>query len=102
MPDTGADTTVMGPELLETLCLTPADLRSSPELGLSNPDGSPITCPLLGSLYATMTYGDISIQGWIVVVSGLSRQLLSYNHTKYLRIVPRDYPRQIKGYEDRQ
>ncbi|KAK3895464.1 hypothetical protein Pcinc_000806 [Petrolisthes cinctipes] len=96
MPDTGADTTVMGSELLDTLGLTSADLRPSPELGLSNPDGSPMACPILGSLYATMTYGDVSIQGWIIVVCGLSRQLLSYHHTKQLRIVPQDYPRQIK------
>ncbi|KAK3895484.1 hypothetical protein Pcinc_000826 [Petrolisthes cinctipes] len=96
MPDTGADTTVMGSELLDTLGLTSADLRPSPKLGLSNPDGSPMACPILGSLYATMTYGDVSIQGWIIVVCGLSRQLLSYHHTKQLRIVPQDYPRQIK------
>ncbi|KAK4313075.1 hypothetical protein Pmani_015544 [Petrolisthes manimaculis] len=102
MPDTGADTTVMGSELLDTLGLTSADLRPSPELGLSNPDGSPMACPILGSLYATMTYGEISIQGWIIVVGGLSRQLLSYHHTKQLRIVPQDYPRQMKRQEDRQ
>ncbi|KAK4327293.1 hypothetical protein Pmani_002234 [Petrolisthes manimaculis] len=35
MPDTGADTTVMGSELLDTLGLTSADLRPSPELGLT-------------------------------------------------------------------
>ncbi|KAK3891812.1 hypothetical protein Pcinc_004282 [Petrolisthes cinctipes] len=42
MPDTGAYTTVMVPKLLSALGLTSADLRPSIELGLSNPDGTPM------------------------------------------------------------
>lgn len=40
MPDTGADTTVMGNELLGALGLTPDKLQYFQELGLYNPDGT--------------------------------------------------------------
>ena len=115
---------VMGVELLSALSLTPTDLtvgqlqrptsplprwQSShththttdlqplPELGLNNSDGSIMACPVLGSLYATMNYGDITIKGWIIVMHNLPRPLLSYGHMKQLRIIPHDYPQQIAG-----
>uniref|UniRef100_A0A0P4VQ24 RNA-directed DNA polymerase n=2 Tax=Scylla olivacea TaxID=85551 RepID=A0A0P4VQ24_SCYOL len=101
VPDTGADTTVMGDELLRALGLSADDLQPYPELGLNNPDGTSMACRILGSLYATMTYGDTTIQGRIIVMRGLPKPLLSYGHTKQLRIIPQDYPRQIGVRGDR-
>lgn len=45
----------MGNELLNALGLTSNDLQPFPELELNNPDGSSMVCPILGSLYSSMT-----------------------------------------------
>lgn len=58
MPATGADTTIMDNEILNAL-----DLQPLMELGLNNPDGWSMACPIPGLLYASMMYGVITIQG---------------------------------------
>ena len=81
IPDTGADTTVMGKELLKTLKITRADLKHHSEFGINNPDGTKMSVKLLGSMYVDMTYGNKTIQGWINVLDSLPRPLLSWKHT---------------------
>lgn len=44
----------------------------------------------------------VSIQGWMIIENGVPKQLLLYHDTKQLRIVPQDYPQQIKGHGDKQ
>ena len=62
---------------------------------LRNPDDSDFNGTILGSIKATMTYGEESINGWINVMSHLSKPLLSWSHAHALRILPKDYPQQL-------
>ncbi|XP_037800629.1 uncharacterized protein LOC119595591 [Penaeus monodon] len=62
IPDTGSDTTVRDVTLLESLGLTIDNLDTSTDFGLNNPDGLHMNCIVLGSLYASMTYGVVTIQ----------------------------------------
>ena len=95
VPDTGAETTVMSKDVAKQLGLTPKDLRHPETFGLNNPDGTEMTCTLLGSVYADMTYGEVTIQGWINILDKLPKVLLSWKHSQELRIVPKDYPKQM-------
>ncbi|ROT85619.1 hypothetical protein C7M84_010242 [Penaeus vannamei] len=97
VPDSGADIKVMGVQHLDLLGLTVADLDRPPELGLNNPDGTSMKSKIVGSFFATMSYGDVKIQGWVSILSLLPRPLLSWKHTQQLRIIPHDYPKQIKN-----
>lgn len=56
-----------------------------------------MNCAVLESLYASMTYGTVTIQGWINMLSSLPRPLLSWSHTQQLLIIPKGYPRQIQS-----
>lgn len=95
IPDTGADTTVIGRQHLQRLGVQLEDLDSSDTLRLRNPDNSDFNGNVLGSLQATMTYGDESITGWINVMSNIPKPLLSWYHSRALRIVSEKYPKQM-------
>ena len=96
IPDTGSDTTVIGRQHMKILGIRLKDLDSSDTLKLRNPDDSDFNGNILGSIKATMTYGEESINGWINVMSNLSKPLLSWSHVQALRIVPQEFPRQIQ------
>ncbi|XP_066982187.1 uncharacterized protein [Macrobrachium rosenbergii] len=95
IPDTGSDTTVIGRQHLQSLGIQLKDLDSSDTLRLRNPDDRDFNGSVLGSMQATMTYGNESTTGWINVMSNLSRPLLSWSHAQALRIVPQEFPQQI-------
>lgn len=94
IPDTGADTTVIGPQHLESLGLTKRHLNPPPKQVYYNADGSKMP-PAVGSFQANLTYGNRSHNGWIDVQSSLTTPLLSWEHCKELGVVPKDFPRQI-------
>lgn len=94
IPDTGADTTVIGPQHLQHLGLTSRNLQPPPSLDYYNADGSKMPAAL-GSLQAELTYGKLSCSGWIDVQGALSTPLLSWQHCRELGIIPKDFPRQI-------
>ncbi|KAK8372031.1 hypothetical protein O3P69_011884 [Scylla paramamosain] len=95
IPDTGADTTVIGPQHLRDLGLAKQELDPPPSLRYYNADGSRMPAAL-GSFQAKLTYGTRSCTGWIDVQGSLSTPLLSWEHCRALAIVPSDFPRQIK------
>ena len=76
IPDTGADTTVIGPQHLKYLGLTRRELDPPPTLDYYNADESKMPAAL-GSFRAKMTYGTLSCTGWIDVQGSLSTPLLS-------------------------
>ena len=76
------------------------ELDCSDILRLRNHDNSDFSGNVLGSLHATMTYGDESIDGWINVMSSLSKPLSSWSHARALRIVPQEFPTQIPSNQD--
>lgn len=94
IPDTGADTTVVGPQHLQHLGLTTRDLQPPPALEYFNADGSKMPAAL-GSLQVELSYGKLSCLGWIDVQGALSTPLLSWQHCRDLGIIPKDFPRQI-------
>ena len=95
IPDTGADTTVIGLQHLQALGISVKDLLPPPELQFSNADGSPMEGKVLGSMNALMTLGDISYKGYIDVLSSLPTPLLCYDALRHLRIIPWDFPKQV-------
>ena len=95
IPDTGADTTVIGPQHLRDLGLTKQELDPPPSLRYYNADGSRMPAAL-GSFQAKLTYGTLSCTGWIDVQGSLSTPLLSWEHCRSLAIVPSNFPMQIK------
>ena len=96
IPDTGSDITVMSLKVLGPLGIGQADLVPPPAVGLDNPDGTPLSSRVLGAVHATMSYGPVSIKGWITVLSSLPRSLLSWRHAQQLRMIPQDYPLPIQ------
>jgi len=94
IPDTGADTTVIGPQHLKDLGLTKRDLDPPTNLTYYNADGSTMP-PAIGSFQAELTYGSRSHTGWIDVQGSLTTSLLSWEHCKELGVVPKDFPKQL-------
>ena len=92
IPDTGADVSAAGPEILALLGESTLNLMSSSETPQSA-DGSEMT--VLGSMPVTVSLGDQSTKTQIFVIKNLQGVLLSWEATRDLAIVPRDYPKQI-------
>ena len=95
IPDTGADTTVIGVQHLQALGLKVEDLLPPPDWQFFNADGSPMEGKVLGSMDALMTFGDVSYKGYIDVQSSLPTPLLCYEALQHLRLIPWDFPRQL-------
>lgn len=72
------------------------DMEPALDLGLCNADETLVQGGCLGSMYASLTYGSITIEGWINVFGVLSNPLLSWKHAQLLNIIPSDYPLQIQ------
>ncbi|XP_045135677.1 uncharacterized protein LOC123518742 [Portunus trituberculatus] len=94
IPDTGADTTVIGPQHLRMLGIDRQALGPPPSLAYYNADGTKMSAAL-GSLQATLVYGELSCTGWIDVQGSWNTPLLSREHCRALGIVPHDFPAQI-------
>jgi len=94
IPDTGADTTVIGLKHLSSLGLSKEDLAPPAETVYYNADGSQMP-PVAGSFCGTITYGDRSTTCWIDVQPSLTTPLLSWKECKDLGIVPDYFPRQM-------
>ncbi|XP_037779411.1 uncharacterized protein LOC119575951 [Penaeus monodon] len=94
IPDTGADTTVIGLKHLSSLGLSKEDLAPPAETVYYNADGSQMP-PVAGSFCGTITYGDCSTTCWIDVQPSLTTPLLSWKECKDLGIVPDYFPRQL-------
>ena len=94
IPDTGADTTVIGPQHLQHLGLTRRNLQPPPSLEYYNADGSKMPAAL-GSLQAELAFGRLTCSGWIDVQGALTTPLLSWQHCRDLGLIPKDFPRQI-------
>ena len=97
VPDTGAETSVMGRDLLKVLGLKESDLKRHENFGIDNPDGTRMASEIIGSVYAEMTYFNRTVHGWINVVDPLPRPLLSWALAKKLGIVPDTYPLPIEN-----
>ena len=91
-PDTFADTSVIGVQHLEALGFSIDDLLPPPKLHFSNADGSAMAGTVLGSVDAVMTFGDVSYQGYIDVLSSLPNPLLCFDALRHLQIIPWDFP----------
>ena len=96
IPDTGADTTVVGVQHLSSFGLTKHVLKPPPKTTYYNADGTKMKA-VVGSFEAELTYGNRSCHGWIDVHSSLSTPLLSWEHCRELGIVPKDFPKQIRA-----
>ena len=96
IPDTGSDTTIIGIQHLQELDISTCSLEPSVDLGLRNPDDSNFNGSVIGSMFARMTYGTASIEGWVNVMTNLPRPLISWSHAQELRIIPADFPKQLQ------
>ncbi|XP_063591351.1 uncharacterized protein LOC134768457 [Penaeus indicus] len=94
IPDTGADTTVIGLQHLSSLGLSKKDLAPPAETIYYNADGSQMP-PAAGSFRGIITYGNRSTTCWIDVQPSLTTPLLSWTECKNLGIVPDYFPRQM-------
>ena len=94
IPDTGADTTVIGIQHLDSLKMSRDDLDPPSDTMYYNADGSQMP-PAAGSFYGTVTYGSRSTTCWIDVQSSLTTPLLSWAECRDLGIIPMNFPSQI-------
>ena len=91
IPDTGADSTVIGLQHLKSLGFFKFDLARPSTLAYCNTDGSKMPADL-GSFQAKLTYSARSCTGWVDVKSYLRSPLLSWEHCRDLGIVPENFP----------
>ena len=90
IPDTGADSTVIGLQHLKNLGFSKSDLAPlQPWLTT--------TLTALGSFQAKLTYSARSCTGWVDVQSYLGSPLLSWKHCRDLGIVPENFLQQIRN-----
>ncbi|KAF0307558.1 Transposon Ty3-I Gag-Pol polyprotein [Amphibalanus amphitrite] len=92
LPDTGADLSVGGEDLLAQLGASREDLRR-PVHHPRAANGSVI--PSVGILPVTIALGDIQAEEEVHILPGVRGLLLSWEVTRTLKLIPADYPRQI-------
>ena len=90
IPDTGSEISAITPQQLHTLGLSSKDLHPALPVNFQAANGTNIHT--LGRVQVLLSYGGASTKAWIDVCEGLSNALLSWMHTKELRIIPQDYP----------
>ena len=91
MPDTGADRTACGLDILEMLNIDVANLCDS-TTDLHAADGRVVH--QLGEFNAVFQCGDIKAHDTVNVIDGTSGLYLSWYTSKALAFLPQDYPRQ--------
>ena len=94
VPDTGAESTVVGPEHACTIGVDLRNLVASKERMFSA-DGKPLNC--MGMFTATIHIGQCAIDADVYVIEGVRSALLSWFHSMDLRILPACFPRQIQS-----
>ncbi|XP_043235622.1 uncharacterized protein LOC122388509 isoform X2 [Amphibalanus amphitrite] len=94
LPDTGADVSVGGEDLLQQLGLQANDI-SQPYLHPRAANGN--TLRSVGVLHAVITLDDASAEEEVHILPGVSGLLMSWSATRHLRLVPADYPCQISA-----
>lgn len=94
LPDTGADTTIIGLDHLRSIGLTHNNLQPPPQTPTYGADGSLIQ-PAIGSVQVQLQVKDISTQEWIDVHPGTPVPLLSYRACRELSLIPERFPHPI-------
>ena len=94
LPDTGADVSVAGLQLLD-------DMGEFPE-NLLPPDEHPKAAngeviKSIGVLPVHITLGDTTVEDNIHILPSVTGLLLSWKTTRKLNLIPEDYPRQMKS-----
>ncbi|KAF0304008.1 hypothetical protein FJT64_000313 [Amphibalanus amphitrite] len=96
--DSGAEATVIGEDSLSSICVEPAQLEPCIGQPFSAVGKQPLTC--VGSFRATLELGDRSTTAAVFVIRELTGLLLSWFDCVALGILPRDFPAQIRRYDE--
>lgn len=94
VPDTGADTTVVGLKHLHSLGLTVEDLHPPSDVVYYNADGTKMS-PVLGSFQGSITYYGKTVECWIDVQDSFTTPLLSWQVCRALGIIHKDFPKPL-------
>ena len=94
LPDTGADTTIIGPDHLPGIGLKKEDLRAPPQTPTYGPDGN-LMNSAIGSVEVQLEIKGNITQEWIDVHPGTPTPLLSYQACQKLALIPEKFPRPI-------
>ena len=94
LPDTGADTSIIGPDHLSSVGLTPEDLLPPPQTPTFTADGSTMQ-PAIGSVQVQLQVKDGSTREWIDVHPNTPVPLLSYRACRELSLIPDKFPQPI-------
>ena len=89
IPDTGAESTVIGPDLVETIGGNLHNLAPTNHT-LFSADGTELRC--LGTIQAVLRLGPSEVNTPIFVVDGVRSALLSWFHARDLGILPACFP----------
>lgn len=94
IPDTGAEATVCGPDIIKALAINAKALKSTTTERLMAANGSPIST--LGKIRLQLKVGHISTQEDVVICEKQSHFLLSWTLCQKLKLIPDDFPNQIR------
>ena len=94
IPDTGAEVCVAGTKLLRDLSVDPRRLRRT-NLSLTTADNTKME--VLGKLQTIISYGDCHADVEIFVCKGVRELLIDRATLVSLRVIHRDFPRQISS-----
>ena len=99
-PDSGAEATVMGPDVAGTLGIQQRHLHSPASSGLYAAGQQPLTC--LGTFPACLELGDRKADVTVSVLKEVKGALLSWFDSVSLGILPDYFPAQIRNVKDGQ
>ncbi|KAK3875600.1 hypothetical protein Pcinc_019536 [Petrolisthes cinctipes] len=94
LPDTGADTTIIGPDHLQHIGLFLSDLQPPPQTPTYAADGS-LMKSAIGSVQVQLQVKERSTQEWMDVHHGIPIPLLSYRACRELALIPERFPNPI-------
>ena len=97
IPDTGAESTVIGPDLVETIGGNLHNLAPTNHT-LFSADGTELRC--LGTIQAVLRLGPSEVNTPIFVVDGVRSALLSWFHATDLGILPACFPQPTLSQQD--
>ena len=93
-PDSAADCTIMGQQMLKTLGMHPKTLDPPDSEGVDA--ANKIAFTMMGSIKVTMEYYGKTIQDMIHVVEEETDLLVSWDSCIELNILPKDYPKPMR------
>ncbi|KAK3889428.1 hypothetical protein Pcinc_006564 [Petrolisthes cinctipes] len=94
LPDTGADTSIIGLDHLHSIGLKQDDLKPPPQEPTYAADGAPMQ-PAIGSVQVHLQLKGNRIAEWIDVHPSIPLPLLSYRACRELSIIPERFPHPI-------